>query len=86
MRVHGKFKMTTQLLLLTLGEGTGEVWVNMLHNIYTALVVARGFSAAARTDPLPLQPYNRLVNLAESTLDIEIELDFFLVVITACNT
>ena len=77
MRVHGKFKLTTQLLLLTLGEGTGEVWVNMRHNVYTALVVARGFSAVARTDPLPLHPYNRLVNLAESTLDIEIELDFF---------
>ena len=74
MRVHGKFKLTTQLLLLTLGEGTGEVWANMRHNVYTALVVARGFSAVARTDPLPL---HRLVNLAESTLDIEIELDFF---------
>lgn len=56
MRVYGKFKMTTQLLLLTLGEGTGEVWVNILHNVYTALVAARGFSAVARTDPLPYNP------------------------------
>ena len=58
MRVHGMFKPTTQLLLLTLGEDNDEVWVNMLHNVYTALVAARGFSAVARTDPLPLQPYN----------------------------
>jgi extracellular elastinolytic metalloproteinase len=29
----------------------GEVWANMLHNVYAALVGARGFSAAAHTDP-----------------------------------
>ena len=43
MRVHGKFKTTTQLLILTFGEDIGEVWVNMLHNVYAALVAARGF-------------------------------------------
>lgn len=29
----------------------GEVWANMLHNVYAALVKAYGFSSAARTDP-----------------------------------
>ena len=60
----------------TLGEvhDIGEVWANMLHNVYAALVEANGFSDAARTDPsgtagnvvflhffvdaLPLQPCN----------------------------
>ncbi|KAI0654826.1 Fungalysin metallopeptidase-domain-containing protein [Cubamyces menziesii] len=52
----------------------GEVWANMLHNVYAALVGAHGWSATARTDPtgsegnvvflhlfidaLPLQPCN----------------------------
>lgn len=52
----------------------GEVWANMLHNVYAALVSARGFSAEALTNPdttegnvvfmhlfldaLPLQPCN----------------------------
>ena len=77
MRVHGKFKTTTQLLILTFGEDIGEVWVNMLHNVYAALVAARGFQ------PQPVQILylcnltTRLVSLTESTLDIEIELNFF---------
>ncbi|KAF7311394.1 Extracellular metalloproteinase mep [Mycena kentingensis (nom. inval.)] len=29
----------------------GEVWANLLHNVYAALVSAHGFSATARTDP-----------------------------------
>ncbi|KAF7348902.1 Extracellular metalloproteinase [Mycena venus] len=29
----------------------GEVWANMLHNVYAALVSAHGFSATAPTDP-----------------------------------
>ncbi|KAI0824948.1 Fungalysin metallopeptidase-domain-containing protein [Trametes gibbosa] len=29
----------------------GEVWANMLHNVYGALVGAHGYSATARTDP-----------------------------------
>ncbi|KAJ7452329.1 Fungalysin metallopeptidase-domain-containing protein [Mycena latifolia] len=29
----------------------GEVWANMLHNVYAALVSAHGWSATARTDP-----------------------------------
>ncbi|EIW51569.1 uncharacterized protein TRAVEDRAFT_176097 [Trametes versicolor FP-101664 SS1] len=29
----------------------GEVWANMLHNVYAALVSAHGFSTTARTDP-----------------------------------
>ena len=28
----------------------GEVWANLLHNVYAALVGAHGFDAAARTD------------------------------------
>ena len=29
----------------------GEVWANVLHNVYAALVSAHGFSASAKTDP-----------------------------------
>lgn len=29
----------------------GEVWANMLHNVYAALVGALGFDASARTNP-----------------------------------
>jgi extracellular elastinolytic metalloproteinase len=29
----------------------GEVWANMLHNVYAALVSAHGWSATALTDP-----------------------------------
>ncbi|KAI0634676.1 Fungalysin metallopeptidase-domain-containing protein [Trametes polyzona] len=29
----------------------GEVWANTLHNVYAALVGARGYSSTARTDP-----------------------------------
>lgn len=29
----------------------GEVWANMLHNVYAALVSAHGFAADARTHP-----------------------------------
>lgn len=29
----------------------GEVWANVLHNVYAALVAVHGFSATARTDP-----------------------------------
>jgi len=29
----------------------GEVWANMLHNVYAALVSAHGWSATARTNP-----------------------------------
>lgn len=52
----------------------GEVWANMLHNVYAALVGAKGFSDTAHTDPsrengnviflhlfidaLPIQPCN----------------------------
>ena len=28
----------------------GEVWANMLHNVYAQLVAAHGFSATAKTD------------------------------------
>lgn len=29
----------------------GEVWANLLHNVYAALVGVHGFSATAHTDP-----------------------------------
>ena len=29
----------------------GEVWANMLHNVYAQLVAQHGFSATAKTDP-----------------------------------
>jgi hypothetical protein len=29
----------------------GEVWANMLHNVYAALISAHGWSVTARTDP-----------------------------------
>lgn len=28
-----------------------QVWANMLHNVYAALVAAHGFSTTARTNP-----------------------------------
>lgn len=31
--------------------GIGEVWANMLHNVYASLVEKHGFSATAGTDP-----------------------------------
>ncbi|KAF8156604.1 Fungalysin metallopeptidase-domain-containing protein [Crassisporium funariophilum] len=39
--------------LKTLNEvhDIGEVWANMLHNVYAALVTAHGWSATARTNP-----------------------------------
>jgi len=59
---------------LTEVHDIGEVWANILHNVYAALVGAHGWSATARTNPtgtegnivfmhlfidqLPLQPCN----------------------------
>ncbi|KAG5350575.1 hypothetical protein C0989_010341 [Termitomyces sp. Mn162] len=34
-----------------LGEDIGEIWANMLHNVYAPLVIAHGWSANAHTDP-----------------------------------
>jgi extracellular elastinolytic metalloproteinase len=55
-------------------QAIGEVWANMLHNVYAALVSARGFAEDKLTNPdgtagnivfmrlfmdaLPLQPCN----------------------------
>ncbi|KAF9446061.1 hypothetical protein P691DRAFT_794998 [Macrolepiota fuliginosa MF-IS2] len=55
-------------------HGIGEIWANMLHNVYASLVAAYGWSSTARTDPtgsegnvvflhllidaLPIQPCN----------------------------
>ncbi|KAJ7289420.1 Fungalysin metallopeptidase-domain-containing protein [Mycena rebaudengoi] len=43
----------TYASIAELGEehDIGEVWANILHNVYAALVGAHGFSATARTDP-----------------------------------
>ena len=35
----------------TLYAGIGEVWANILHNVYAALVGAHGWSATAKTNP-----------------------------------
>ncbi|KAF8168887.1 hypothetical protein BJ912DRAFT_1001011 [Pholiota molesta] len=64
----------SSLKTLTEVHDIGEVWANVLHNVYAALVGAHGWSATARTDPtgsegntvflhlfldsLPLQPCN----------------------------
>jgi extracellular elastinolytic metalloproteinase len=32
-------------------KAIGEVWANILHNVYAALIGAHGWSATARTDP-----------------------------------
>ncbi|KAI0797286.1 Fungalysin metallopeptidase-domain-containing protein [Irpex lacteus] len=39
------------LKTLTEVHDIGEVWANILHNVYAALVAAHGFSATAHTDP-----------------------------------
>ncbi|PFH47286.1 hypothetical protein AMATHDRAFT_152535 [Amanita thiersii Skay4041] len=39
------------LSTLTEVHDIGEVWANILHNVYAALVGAHGFSTTARTDP-----------------------------------
>ncbi|KAF9486175.1 hypothetical protein BDN70DRAFT_916399 [Pholiota conissans] len=64
----------SSLKTLTEVHDIGEVWANILHNVYAALVGAHGWSATSRTDPttsegnvvfmhlfidsLPLQPCN----------------------------
>ena len=61
-------------LFIDFAIGIGEVWANMLHNVYAALVDAHGFSNDKLTNPdgqegniifmrlfldaLPLQPCN----------------------------
>ncbi|KAJ7592604.1 Fungalysin metallopeptidase-domain-containing protein [Mycena floridula] len=41
----------SSLKTLTEVHDIGEVWANILHNVYAALVTAHGFSATARTNP-----------------------------------
>ena len=41
----------SSLRTLTEVHDIGEVWANMLHNVYAALVGAHGWSASALTDP-----------------------------------
>ena len=59
---------------IAIATDIGEVWANMLYNVYGALVRAHGFSTTAKTNPsgtegnivfmhlfidaLPLQPCN----------------------------
>ena len=40
----------SSLQTLTEVHDIGEVWANMLHNVYAGLVAAHGFSATAHTD------------------------------------
>ncbi|KAJ6620189.1 Fungalysin metallopeptidase-domain-containing protein [Mycena sp. CBHHK59/15] len=41
----------SSLRTLTEVHDIGEVWANILHNVYAALVAAHGFSTTARTNP-----------------------------------
>ncbi|KAI0302901.1 Fungalysin metallopeptidase-domain-containing protein [Multifurca ochricompacta] len=41
----------SNLQTLTEVHAIGEVWANMLHNVYASLVTAHGWSATARTNP-----------------------------------
>ncbi|KAH9164614.1 Fungalysin metallopeptidase-domain-containing protein [Lactarius sanguifluus] len=41
----------SSLKTLTEVHSIGEVWANMLHNVYASLVTAHGWSATARTNP-----------------------------------
>ncbi|KAJ6448194.1 Fungalysin metallopeptidase-domain-containing protein [Mycena sanguinolenta] len=41
----------SSLVGLTEVHAIGEVWANMLHNVYAALVAVHGFSTTARTNP-----------------------------------
>jgi len=41
----------SSLQTLTEVHDIGEVWANILHNVYAGLVTANGFSTTARTDP-----------------------------------
>ncbi|KAI9453866.1 Fungalysin metallopeptidase-domain-containing protein [Lactarius psammicola] len=41
----------SSLQTLTEVHAIGEVWANMLHNVYASLVTAHGWSATARTNP-----------------------------------
>ncbi|KAI9443780.1 Fungalysin metallopeptidase-domain-containing protein [Lactarius indigo] len=41
----------SSLKTLTEVHDIGEVWANMLHNVYASLVTAHGWSATARTNP-----------------------------------
>lgn len=55
----GRTEMSHMVCALTLwsqlsnlaGVVLGEVWANLLHNVYATLVGALGWSATARTDP-----------------------------------
>ena len=52
--VHSAFGSSAYLcwsLRLRPFTGIGEVWANMLHNVYAALVGAHGWSATAKTNP-----------------------------------
>lgn len=51
--VHSMFRVLRfcQRLLTWDYQAIGEVWANMLHNVYAALVAAHGFSTTAKTNP-----------------------------------
>ena len=49
--VHGTSPADCDLGLSLIGYADiGEVWANILHNVYAALVTAHGFSSTAHTD------------------------------------
>jgi extracellular elastinolytic metalloproteinase len=87
--------------LQTLNEvhDIGEIWANILHNVYAALVNARGFSSTARTnssgtqgnvvflrlflDALALQPCNPTCTSVGYLLRLKRSMLIFFVVLTA---
>jgi len=56
---------------LTSVHRIGEIWANMLHNVYAALVAAHGWSATARTNPAGTQGNNVWLHLYIDALALQ---------------
>jgi hypothetical protein len=48
---HGETISLIYLFFVKSSLDAGEIWANMLHNVYAALVKKYGFSKSARTNP-----------------------------------
>lgn len=51
MKYTVRIQITYPIRLLSRTLEIGEVWANILHNVYAALVGQYGFAADARTNP-----------------------------------
>ena len=49
--VSTMFLFLSRTLYQSIGAAMGEVWANMLHIVYAALVDRHGYSSSARTNP-----------------------------------